>query len=258
MCLICKGAYGATAISMAVSGVNPASINPERSKEILSKILNVERAEKAIKSVSIKIENPDWFNKEVERRKEAERMAAESHSDGIGSRVTSNYGTVVVSYSVSTRGNVRSDLAEFKRQIQETLTDSRGWARLGVKFNQVESGGRFQLILSEASLLPSFSSGCSAEWSCRVGSSVIINDNRWTQASEPWNASGGNLRDYRHMVINHEVGHWLGHGHYNCKTAGAKANVMQQQSIDLQGCAFNPWPLQEELVSTQLGIDKRK
>lgn len=237
MCLICKGAYGAAALSVAVSGVNPAAVDSGRVKEISGKISEVERAEKAIGATSIKVENPDWFYKEAERR---------------------NSKQVVVDYSVGIRGSVRSDLAEFKRQIQETLTDSRGWSRLGVKFNQVESGGRFQLILSEASLLPSFSSGCSAEWSCRVGSSVIINDNRWAQASESWNASGGNLRDYRHMVVNHEVGHWLGHGHYNCKTGGAQAAVMQQQSIDLQGCNFNPWPLQEELVSTQLGIDKRK
>ena len=55
------------------------------------------------------------------------------------------------------------------------------------------------------------------------------------------------MRDYRHMVVNHEMGHWLGSGHQYCGGIGQPAPVMQQQSIDLQGCAFNPWPLDWEL-----------
>lgn len=85
-----------------------------------------------------------------------------------------------------------------------------------------------------------------------MGDTVIINDDRWAGASDAWNSSGGSLRDYRHMVVNHEVGHWLGHGHSNCSKSGAKAPVMQQQSINLQGCVFNPWPLSEELWTSRL------
>ena len=55
------------------------------------------------------------------------------------------------------------------------------------------------------------------------------------------------------MVINHEVGHWLGHGHETCATKGGPAAVMQQQSIDLEGCRFNPWPLESEIVATGKG-----
>lgn len=160
-----------------------------------------------------------------------------------------------VNYSVKTRGNITADLTEFKAQANETLNNPLGWARMGITFNEVEIGGDFTLALSSADSVSSFGpSVCSADYSCQVGSSVIINQDRWLGATEPWNISGGSLRDYRNMVVNHETGHWLGHPHEYCSAAGNKAPVMQQQSISLQGCAFNAWPLDSELWSTRLGI----
>ena len=47
-------------------------------------------------------------------------------------------------------------------------------------------------------------------------------------------------------MINHEVGHFLGHGHATCPADGSPASVMLQQSIDLQGCTPNAWPAGEE------------
>ncbi|MBC7943031.1 DUF3152 domain-containing protein [Candidatus Saccharibacteria bacterium] len=162
-----------------------------------------------------------------------------------------------VTYSVTTKGVVTADLAEFRSQANATLNDNRGWARFGTVFREVASGGNFTLVLSEANQVPSFSSGCSADYSCRAGRYVIINQDRWLGATPSWNSAGGSIRDYRSMVVNHETGHWLGHNHESCGGAGSPAPVMQQQSIDLQGCSFNAWPLDSELWSTQLGIDKR-
>lgn len=160
-----------------------------------------------------------------------------------------------VTYRVETRGAITASLAEFKSQANQTLNSSLGWARLGVTFTEVASGGDFILVLSEAALVPSFNpSVCGADYSCQVGNYVIINQDRWLGATAPWNAGGGSLRDYRHMVVNHETGHWLGHPHEYCSGAGNKAPVMQQQSISLQGCSFNPWPLDSELWSTRLGL----
>ena len=161
------------------------------------------------------------------------------------------YYRVVFTYTVSKNGST-ADLATFAQLANETLNDARGWSQLGIRFEQVQSGGMFNLILAQSSQLPSYSSGCSVDWSCRAGNNVVINNDRWVGASESWNNGGGSLRDYRHMVVNHEVGHWLGHDHQTCGGAGQPAPLMQQQSIDLQGCTFNPWPLKSELWTNRL------
>lgn len=198
----------------------------------------------SIKTITLpKLEQPSWLQKQLANEVAAKSGAKRAPGNG-----------VTVSYSVTSRGAVNANLAQFKQQANQTLNDARGWSRMNIKFQEVASGGQFTLVLSEASQLPSFSSGCSALYSCRAGSYVIINQDRWTGATPSWNNAGGGLRDYRHMVINHEVGHWLGHGHQNCGGSGKPAPVMQQQSIDLQGCSFNAWPLASELNSGQLGI----
>jgi len=154
-----------------------------------------------------------------------------------------------VRYHVETRGQITTSLKEFRTQAQQTYDDPRGWRSAGIRFVPVRSGGAFTLVLAQASYLPRFSSGCSSMWSCRVGRFVIINQDRWKNASPAWNAAHLPLRDYRHMVVNHETGHWLGLGHANCPGRGRLAPVMQQQSKGLQGCRFNPFPTAHEVAS---------
>ena len=77
----------------------------------------------------------------------------------------------------------------------------------------------------------------------------MINQTRWRHASPSWNRAGRPVREYRHMVVNHETGHWLGHGHLGCAGRGRPAPVMMQQSKGLAGCRHNPWPLPSELWS---------
>ena len=150
-------------------------------------------------------------------------------------------------YRIETRGTITADLDVFRAQVAETFADPRGWRSSGVVFKRVAEGGDFSVVLAEASTVPSFSPVCSAQWSCRVGRYVVINQMRWLHASPSWNDANKPLRGYRHMVVNHETGHWLGHGHLGCSGDGNLAPVMMQQSKGLDGCRHNPWPLPSEL-----------
>jgi hypothetical protein len=164
--------------------------------------------------------------------------------------------TRTFTYDVRTRGTVLADLDTFKRVAAHTLNDRRGWSLGGsIRFRPVATGGTFTLWLAAPSELPKFSPVCSAEYSCRVGRNVIINDLRWRTGTSAW----PDVAEYRHYVINHELGHWLGRGHASCPAAGGLAPVMQQQSIGLQGCRSNTWPLSSEksAVASTWGVPVR-
>ncbi|UOY01116.1 DUF3152 domain-containing protein [Blastococcus sp. PRF04-17] len=157
-------------------------------------------------------------------------------------------------YTIETRGPVSSDVGYFATMARATFAHSAGWGlggRLG--FTQVPSGGNFRLILATPAQVAAASPSCSAQWSCRVGELVLINEQRWNGGSASWPYS---VHNYRHYVINHEVGHWLGLGHQNCPGAGAPAPVMQQQSISLGGCRAQIWPLafEKATVAQRHGI----
>lgn len=150
-------------------------------------------------------------------------------------------------YCVTSRGVDPSFLPELRTKLASVYSDSRGWSLGGVNtFTEVSSGCSLIVWLTAADQMPSFGSICDSTWSCTVYPNVILNFDRWRYASPAWNGGGGSLDDYRTMVINHETGHWLGFGHRFCSGTGQQAPVMQQQSINLQGCAANPWPLPYE------------
>jgi hypothetical protein len=150
-------------------------------------------------------------------------------------------------YSLATRGTVTADTRYFALHVAQTLNDPRGWSLGGaIEFRQVSSGGDFTVYLAEAGTLPSFGYPCSSMWSCRVGRNVIINQTRWQQATDSWRTAGASLDSYRHYVVNHETGHWLGFGHASCPGSGLAAPVMQQQSKGLNGCRHNTWPVSGE------------
>ncbi|MEV0272369.1 DUF3152 domain-containing protein [Hamadaea sp. NPDC050747] len=79
-------------------------------------------------------------------------------------------------------------------------------------------------------------------YSCRYGKNILINLRRWLKGTTGFT----NLPVYRTMVINHEMGHYLGFNHMLCPGAGQVAPVMQTQTIALNGCLPNSHPFTAE------------
>ncbi|RYJ07512.1 MAG: DUF3152 domain-containing protein [Actinomycetales bacterium] len=158
-----------------------------------------------------------------------------------------------VTYRVVKNGSSSSSLSTFIKQTAQTYADARGWRGAGVRFKRVSKGGSFTLVLAKASRVPSYSSGCSSTYSCRVGRYVIINETRWRTATPGWKKADRSVRDYRHLVVNHETGHWFEKNHAGCGGKGKTAPVMMQQSKGLAGCKANPWPKVSELGLPRYG-----
>lgn len=161
-----------------------------------------------------------------------------------------NQGVKIYHYCTAVKGVDVSALTEYRQKLAAVYGDPRGWNDGGAAaLVYAESGCDFTAWLSAPASMTSFGAICDNYYSCRVGANVVVNYDRWMGATDPWNAAGGTLEDYRIMVINHETGHWFGFGHRNCPGAGQPAPVMQQQSVGLQGCTFSPWPTAAELAA---------
>lgn len=163
-----------------------------------------------------------------------------------------------IKYAVVTKGAVEGSLDEFAASAAAAFADTNGWSLDGrVAFERVESGGDFTLALTAPSVMRSYAASCSPELSCRVGDNILINDARWTGGSPSLDLP---VERYRTMVVNHEVGHWLGIAeHPSCPGPGQPAYVMQQQSkggASLGACTPNEWPHDSEKsrVAERLGL----
>jgi hypothetical protein len=147
-----------------------------------------------------------------------------------------------ISYRLEIEAGLPLDGPAIAAQIQRTLTDPRGWEPIEhVAFARTAGPASFELILASPTLVDKLCAPLDTvgELSCRNGDKVILNAKRWA-TSVPWYQ--GHLDLYRAYLVNHEVGHRLGHGHKTCPAPGAPAPVMVQQSKSLYGCTANPWP----------------
>ncbi len=155
-----------------------------------------------------------------------------------------------ITFDISTKGSIKADVGEFSSLVESILTDARGWKRAGVKFIKVPRGGKMHVVLASGVEIGKYN-GCSAELSCTYFPLVFINDERWRKATDSYNSKGLSLKSYRQLVVNHEVGHYLGHGHVTACGVGGVAPVMLQQSTGLRGCIASSWPLDSELWVTR-------
>lgn len=128
--------------------------------------------------------------------------------------------------------------------MAEVLHDRRSWVGDGkLHFDFVGRSAEHDLTLHIASpettdrlCRPADTGG---ELSCRNGNLVMFNAKRWLLGAP---AYGTDLDGYLRYLVNHEVGHFVGHGHTSCPAEGRRASVMMQQTKGLDGCTANPWP----------------
>ncbi|WNF29433.1 DUF3152 domain-containing protein [Streptomyces sp. C11-1] len=155
-------------------------------------------------------------------------------------------------YRIDVEKGLSLDAGLFAEAVQKTLNDDRSWAHNGAMTFERISSGHPDFVITLAS------PGTTGEWCAKSGldttvdnvscdsaatDRIMINAYRWARGAATFGPD--KLLPYRQMLINHEVGHRLGHNHVSCRTPGAPAPVMQQQTktLELGGikCKPNPW-----------------
>lgn len=147
---------------------------------------------------------------------------------------------IIVSYRVEVEDGLGLKASRFARTVDATLGDRRGWTGTGARSFRRTPNAALRVVLASPAATDRLCAPLNTrgEVSCRNGNNVVINAQRWVQGVDSYT----DLRAYRQYVINHEVGHALGFNHLPCPATGAKAPVMLQQTLGLDGCAANPWP----------------
>ncbi|MCX2969646.1 MULTISPECIES: DUF3152 domain-containing protein [Streptomyces] len=158
-----------------------------------------------------------------------------------------------LTYRVDVEKGLGLDAELFARAVHTTINDERSWAHDGRRsFVRVDSGP-VDFVMTLAS------PATTAEWCAKSGldttvdnvscdsaatERIMINAYRWGQGAPTYGPDL--IREYREMLINHEVGHRLGFGHVGCPEDGALASVMMQQTKTLTSgdrtCRPNAWP----------------
>jgi hypothetical protein len=156
-------------------------------------------------------------------------------------------------FHVGVERGAAEDLAAFATTVDETLGDPQGWTASGqLRLHRVSPAEQADFTIYLAT--PETARKMCAQGkvdivekgqpytSCRAPGKVILNLARWRLSVPEYVAAGVPLDSYRQYMINHEVGHELGHGHELCPGTGRPAPVMQQQTLELHGCVANAWP----------------
>ncbi|CAM5782197.1 hypothetical protein CPER28S_00954 [Cellulomonas persica] len=138
------------------------------------------------------------------------------------------------------------DGERFAAAVMATLNDRRGWGADGsVSFERTDGDADLRVVLASPDLVDRMCAplATGGKVSCGRNGHAVLNLLRWVEGSP---AYGDDRASYRHYLVNHEVGHLLGHRHQTCPGAGRVAPLMQQQSYSVTPCTPNPWPFRDD------------
>ncbi|SNY52155.1 DUF3152 domain-containing protein [Paractinoplanes atraurantiacus] len=164
-------------------------------------------------------------------------------------------------FKVAVERGSGEDVTAFATAVAATLGDKRSWTGTGqLRLQQVPGAEKadFTVFLATRDTAgkmclqggTNIRVGGVPYTSCRTTGRAIINLDRWRLSSTPYLKAKISLAVYRQYVINHEVGHELGHHHQNCPKAGGPAPVMVQQTLTLRGCTAYAWPTRNGKIFT--------
>lgn len=151
-------------------------------------------------------------------------------------------------YTVAVEDGSGVNPDEFAAAVERTLAEPRGWTASRKWGFQRVSGGSSDVTVHLATpattdkMCDNVGVETRGEVSCRGGRTIVINLARWLTGVPHYTA----LSEYRFMVVNHEMGHFLGHGHVKCGNKGTPAPVMMRQTFGFEGCTQNPWPYPDQ------------
>ncbi|MFD5746297.1 DUF3152 domain-containing protein [Streptomyces sp. NPDC127033] len=181
----------------------------------------------------------------------SERSGAGIPKSGPGTFTTAGAGSGtagggrIVTYSVSVEDGLKESAAATAAEVDKILADPRGWTADGATGFRRVAGGTADFVVQLATpdtvdrVCGEYQLDTGGEVNCNVGRHVMVNLKRWRLATP---AYAHDVPSYRALIINHEVGHFLGHGHETCAGAGKPAPAMMQQIKGLRGCVINAWP----------------
>jgi len=154
-------------------------------------------------------------------------------------------GGPVTTYSLEVEPGTAVDPHAFAAEAEGALSDPRGWTARGER--RLQRVGRedadIRVLVATPATVDRYCAQAGLDtagrYSCWNGRFALLNADRWNGGAAAFTAP---LAEYRAYVVNHEVGHGLGHGHAACPGPGAPAPVMLQQTIRVAPCHPNPWP----------------
>ncbi|OII62635.1 hypothetical protein BJP40_27980 [Streptomyces sp. CC53] len=152
-------------------------------------------------------------------------------------------------YTVKVEDGIDLSATQAAHEIEEILAHPRGWAAHGRgSFQLVDEGADFVVFIATPAtadrLCLAEGLNTRGELNCETRQGVVVNLKRWMLGSPTFS---GTPAEYRHLIINHEVGHEIGiRSHMGCPGPGKPAPVMMQQIKGLKGCVSNAWPYDED------------
>ncbi|MGW3122520.1 DUF3152 domain-containing protein [Streptomyces sp. NPDC001107] len=151
-------------------------------------------------------------------------------------------------YRVEVEQNIDLSAASAAKEVERILADRRGWTQGGRHAFQRVSDGPTDFVVRVATpgtvdrTCQEGGLDTEGRYNCSVNHKVMVNLERWLLATPVY---AKDVTAYHALIINHEVGHFLGHGHVTCPGPGQPAPAMMQQIKGMHGCAPNVWPYDE-------------